>query len=343
MIASAQLNVSITTATSSSKSHLEVRIHTFKQGTIGTADIKVEDIMATARQFPIDVSGNKAFPYAVQLQDYTGLKSPNDAFNYYDVAKQQADLEDMAKQQFGLLALRDNLRYILSHAEDFENADHTPVDRHRPVGHCNEVVAQVNALQVQAAACSRDPDKCAFTPFDASKFAVPRLAKAPSDDLAVRGKALAEQDPLALALRNAQPVGPGQRGFDLGMALAATDTLPGPTKQRTHDGLPLDQQGGFAVAVDFCLDRNRNVDYVTRGGKVLAADAAAAGTWTALPPGLGPLGFQIATGLFGTAALGALGNTMKGPGSAKIRADLAPGTRAGFDAGVAYWKPGGNF
>ena len=179
VLASADLNSTINSATSHSKSHLEVHIHVWRQGSISTADLSIQDIMATARQFPVAVSGDKAFPYAVQLQDYAVLKSPNDKFNYYDFKNQQDVMEDLAKKRFEFLALRDDLKYILNHSDDFANPDGSAVDRDALSKNFDEVVNQINIMQTEAAACSRDPGQCKFTTFDTSKFKLPELAKKP--------------------------------------------------------------------------------------------------------------------------------------------------------------------
>src|SRR5277367_1942205 len=49
------------------------------------------------------------------------------------------------------------------------------------------------------------------------------------DALAAKGKALAEQDPLALLIRNNEPEA-SRRGFDIGMAVTEGQTLEGPGK-----------------------------------------------------------------------------------------------------------------
>ena len=46
--------------------------------------------------------------------------------------------------------------------------------------------------------------------------------------LAAKGEAIANEDPLALELRNQQPEGPARRGFDLGMAVAEGADLARP-------------------------------------------------------------------------------------------------------------------
>jgi hypothetical protein len=49
------------------------------------------------------------------------------------------------------------------------------------------------------------------------------------------------------------------------------------------------------------------------------------------PAGPSRVGFDIATGTFGDPALGALGNTLPGPGSAAIRDALHPAGQRGFN------------
>src|SRR5216683_1735234 len=71
------------------------------------------------------------------------------------------------------------------------------------------------------------------------------------DDLAARGEALANADPLSAELRNRQPEGPARRGFDIGMAAAEGQTAPGPGKQKIHDALSPEEQQGFDTAVAF--------------------------------------------------------------------------------------------
>jgi len=331
---SAHLNTDIQTATSSSKSHLEVHCHVFRQGTIGTADLNLEDIMKTAKEFPVGVSADKAFPFAVLLQDYSGLKNPNDQFVYIDIQNRQDVLEDLAKKRFEFLALRDDLKYILKHSEDFQNADGTPVVRDKLLKDFDDVIAAINTMQHEASVCTRDASQCNFTNFDVAKFNVPVLAKGPEDVLVARGEALTNQDPLAVALRNGLPDAPSRRGFAVGMAVAEGQTLPGPGKQRMHDSLKSDEQNGFSLAVSFSLERNRNLEFATRGAAIAKADPIVAQARTANPSVFYTLGFDIATGIFGDVALGGAGHTSEGPGSQAIRDGLSADGQKGFRASV---------
>lgn len=160
------------------------------------------------------------------------------------------------------------------------------------------------------------------------------IAVAQLDDLATKGEVLANQDPLALELRNRQQDDPSRRGFDIGMAAAEGQTAPGPGKQRIHDALSPQEQAGFDIAVSFSLERNRNAKWATIGAAIAAADPIVAEARAANPDIFYWLGFDIATGIFGDPALGAQGNTALGPGSLKIRDSLSAAGQRGFDAAV---------
>ena len=178
-LASAHLNTDINTDMAKSTSHLTVSCHVFRQGTISTVDLNLEDIMLTAKQFSIGVSGDTAFPYAVLLQDYNSLKNPNDQFIYIEIQHQQDVLEDLAKKRFEFLALRDDFKYILKHSDDFQNADGTSVDRDKLSKDFDSVVDAINTMQREASACTRDAKQCEFTKFDVAKFNVPVLKNLP--------------------------------------------------------------------------------------------------------------------------------------------------------------------
>jgi hypothetical protein len=164
--------------------------------------------------------------------------------------------------------------------------------------------------------------------------------------LAARGEALANEDPLALELRNLQPEGPARHGFDIGMAAAEGQTLPGPGKDRTCASLPAGGSGGCSIAVAFSVERNSNAKFAAIGAAIAKADERVAaarsaelenpryreGSFTVFYR----LGFDIATGIFGDPALGANGNTAWGPGSQKIRDSLSRAGQRGFNASVKF-------
>ncbi len=165
--------------------------------------------------------------------------------------------------------------------------------------------------------------------------------------LAARGEALANEDPLATELRNLHPEGPARRGFDLGMGVAEGHTLPGPGKQRLQASLsPGEEQGGFATAVSFSLERNNNKTFAAIGAAIAQADPSVAEARNAAPEafrdraGAGTvfykLGFDVATGIFGDPALGAQGNSSTGRGSLKILDSLSAAGQRGFKASATF-------
>lgn len=167
--------------------------------------------------------------------------------------------------------------------------------------------------------------------------AMPTTARSQAIDLnalAARGEAIANQDPLAVELRNRESEGARRRGFDIGMAAAEGNTLPGPGKQRIHDSLPQAEQSGFTTAVAFSLERNRNADFAAKGAIIALADPLVAAARLADGDVFYWLGFDIATGIFGDPALGARGNTATGPGSLRIRDSLSAAGQRGFNGAV---------
>lgn len=161
-------------------------------------------------------------------------------------------------------------------------------------------------------------------------------------DLAPKGAEIASLDPLSADLRNQQADDIARLGFDIGMAVAEGHTADGPGKKGIHDTLGLPEfggtaaQGGYDAAVKFSIERNLNADYARRGAAVAAADPIVAVMRSAETDVFYRLGFDIATGIFGDPALGAQGNTSKGPGSLGIREKLSDAGKKGFDAAADF-------
>jgi len=203
-------------------------------------------------------------------------------------------------------------------------------------------------LERQCAAQTAQAEQAA----KAAQAARPVMDEAWSNENAAKGEALAAQDPLATELRNLVPEGKSRRGFDYGMAVAETDTAPGPGKQAIRDALNPDEQIGFDLAVEYSIARNANADLAAKGAGVVAEDPGLAsaralqiaafmsGAQMANFPDVAvfyKLGFNIAAGRFGDKALGGMGNTAMGPGSTKIRNSLpVGGAQTGFDGGAGF-------
>ena len=154
--------------------------------------------------------------------------------------------------------------------------------------------------------------------------------------LATQGEEIANQDPLTAELRRRAVNDLSRRGFDLGMAVAQHDTLPGPGKQAIHDSLSGVEQAAYDAAVSFLLQRNKSADLAAVGAAIAQQDPAVAQARVAESDVFFWLGFDIATGIFGDPALGARGNTATGPGSLGIRDGLSAPAQRGFNASVAF-------
>ena len=159
-------------------------------------------------------------------------------------------------------------------------------------------------------------------------------------DYAPRGMQLANQDPLALELRDSQPTAAARTGFDIGMAAAEGQTAPGPGKQRVHDALPLDQQEGFEWAVTFTLQRNRHADLAAAGAAVARADPQLRAHRDEVASALVRLGYDIGVGLFAAPSLGGQGRTPDAPEAISVRDGLGPAARRGFAAAAAACAEG---
>jgi hypothetical protein len=155
-------------------------------------------------------------------------------------------------------------------------------------------------------------------------------------DLAPRGAELAADDPLAAEFRAQHSDGPARLGFDIGMAVAEGQTADGPGKQAKGRSLNESEQGGFADAVSFSVQRNANKEFAAKGAAVARADKVVGILRNAETDAFYRLGFDIATGLFGDPALGAAGHTSEGPGSTAIRDSLNAAAKRGYDAALKY-------
>jgi hypothetical protein len=155
-------------------------------------------------------------------------------------------------------------------------------------------------------------------------------------ELARRGELLATEDPLAFALRSQQPMGAARTGFDIGMAVTDGQTANGPGKQRIHDALGAVEQSGFEAALNFSMERNRNGELAARGAAVALSDPAVAKAQGVEVNVFYRLGFDIASGIFGDPALGALGTPVAGPTELAVRNALSPSAQRGFSASMAF-------
>ena len=155
------------------------------------------------------------------------------------------------------------------------------------------------------------------------------------NDLAVKGQTIAQQDPGAATLRIRLPDALAQRGFDIGLAAAATDTEDGPDIQAVHNSLKPAEQVGFTAAVSFSLERNRiqqtrnNAALAKKGEAIANRDPLTFVLRNLQPDGPARRGFDI-----GMAA--AERDTEPGPGKQRIHDSLSPAEQQGFTTAVTF-------
>ena len=146
-------------------------------------------------------------------------------------------------------------------------------------------------------------------PADASRVASSAFGL---DGLAAKGTVLASQDPMAAEIRKLLADASARRGFDIGLAVAEGQTLPGPGKQRIHDSLLPGEQESYSIAVAYSLARNRLAaakagaaigngsnpggdDAVLAADAVMAHNAVRSAAMPAPDPVLPPMAWNSAT------------------------------------------------
>jgi hypothetical protein len=157
------------------------------------------------------------------------------------------------------------------------------------------------------------------------------------EERAARGAILTGEDPLAIQLRDSQPDEASRKAFHIGMASAEKHTALGPGKDAACASLGL-VKVACTMAVQFSVERNRNIVLASRGAEIVSSDPVAAQARSAttlryrspLDSAFYRLGFNI-----GLAA--SEGQTLPGPGKDKIRDSLPyPAMQLGFSDAVTF-------
>jgi hypothetical protein len=302
---------------------------TTEGGVVPKQPTSLEEVQQIAAGFAATVPGH-AVPYGVILDKYTILDIPKSP-NFIDLAHQLDVLRFCANERNRVWTALNKLDFILTNPGQFEEFDRAPL-----VAYQADLGKDLNAIKDAASLALDRPKAAAMPVLTAVEPTMPKRKVGEADTQAVIGEGFTNADPVAKKLRDSLPAGKAREGFHVGMAVAATSTLWGPGQESIRDSLGGDGAVGFSLAVDYCHGRNAHAETNKKGLAVIEADINAAAARNALPVGVGWLGFDIATGIFGDPKLGAQGNTLMGPGAQKIRDSLASAGQAGFDAAVAY-------
>jgi len=328
----------------------ELRISVYHEG--GPIDLTMNDITDPAQMYVMlqqwlksfqDAPEQNARPYYVTLAPIAIANGPIPP-NAADIQHAQDIIVLCAKQRSLILDGLNLMEFITQNPSRYDFAAPTT-----PADIVKAFVGYQADLDLVAAAASQamaDVTK-AVTP---AEFALkigkpypqgvpptpmPTMEKGAMDVFAAQGEALANQDPLAVVLRNGLPVGgSSRRGFNIAYGVDPGGTGPGPGKDKIRAGLNQSEQVGFNIAVSYYGERNRNRGLATKGAAIAKIDPRVAEARTHETDAFYSLGFDIATGLFGDPALGGQGDTAWGPGKQKILDSLSNNGKRGFDASM---------
>jgi hypothetical protein len=158
-------------------------------------------------------------------------------------------------------------------------------------------------------------------------------------ELEDKGSLVVSADMLLTAMRDLEPEGPRRDGFEIGVAIAADQTLWGPGKQAMIDSLPESEKNSAERSAHFVVTRNANAKFDSDGVGIAERETRAEliAARSAEPAGYYTLGFDIGAGIFAGVARGGSGHTLPGPGSASIRNSLPPPGVRGFDAAMKLY------
>ena len=265
------------------------------------------------------------------LNKYSILDLPKPP-NFIDLQNQLDVLAFCAQQRNVIWTALNNVSFIFSNPGQFEIAA-DQYDITALVAYRAALETDLLAVKKAASFTLDHPRDAALPLLTAKPPALPKRRAGEEDTLSSKGEAIANADPLIGAIRDAQAVGACRRGFYVGLATDLTTRCGGRVPKASRTGW-MGPKVGFNVAAALCLQRNNNADIAAKGAAIVKVDpTVAAARALKQPAGLYWLGFDIGPGIFGDPALGALGNTLMGPGSEKIRASLNSDGRLGFDAG----------
>ncbi len=333
------------------KYHSDIRITVYHEG--GPIDLSMDDLndanqlylmlQKWLKSFQDDPAAN-ARPYFVSLAPITIANGPIPP-NAADIQHAQDVLMICAKERSAILDGMNLMEFISQNPSRYDFvAPTTLADIVKAfVGYQADLtlVAKAASHAINHVSEAMTPAEFAVKnskpyPQGVPPMPMPTMEKGAMDVFAAKGEMIASADPLAVALREREPVGPSRRGFDIGMAVAEGQTMPGPGKDAIRDRLSEAEKIGFVSAVAFSLERNRNADFAAKGAAIAKLDPVVAQA-RSNPSVFFMLGFDISAGIFGDLALGGAGHTSEGPGSGAIRDSLSLDGQKGFREAVKLY------
>ena len=329
--------------------HSEILITVYHEG--GPIDLAMDDLtdpnqlytllQRWLKSFQDDPAAN-AKPYSVTLAPIAIANGPIPP-NAADIQHAQDVLVVCAKERSAILDGLNLMEFISQHPSRYDFVSPTTA------ASIAKAFAGYQAdldLVGKAASFAIDNMKEAKTPAEFARthdqvypqgeppVPMPTMQKGMEELRVVRGEAVANRDPLAVMLRDSLADDPSRRGFNIAFAVDGAGTAPGPGKDRIRESLPDTERDGFDIAVSFFVERNRNLEFATKGAAIAKVVPPVAEARVREADAFFSLGFDIATGLFGDPALGGQGDTAPGPGKTRIRESLSDAGKRGFDASM---------
>jgi hypothetical protein len=331
-------NDSFSSAVRKATSHHKTILHHFQVGGVPKASIDPDTIIQHALSFAAEVKDGQSESFQALLVPYKTLDAPV-AANFVDLENAKETLTVLMQKRRDAMTRLASFNFVVANPDQFIIP---------PTMNVNAIVGgfdtSIAALTAAASRCVNRPKEATDALAGTAGLVIPlddlparrRVDKNVEDILADKGATMVNEDPLAMALRDKEPQGPSQRGFNIAFGADGEGTAPGPGKDKLRNSLAPEEQGGFDTAVSYFIMRNSNFEFATKGAVIAKRDKRVADDHaqekTANP--FFALGFNIATGIFGDPALGGQGDTnaVPGPGQTRIHNSLNNPAQRGFDA-----------
>ena len=229
-------------------------------------------LFAAAKIWAATVGAN-GVPYHVTLAPIAiagGAPKPPDPARSPQLA--QDVLTECARQRASLLDGLNRIDYVLGHESLYGFGPDTISAQ--DLAHLG---TDFGAALTQVAKCAsvaiQDPKNAAApTGMPAIPGNMPGSDPALHHAFAAKGQAIANANPMVLALRVAQPDGEQRTGFDEGMGIWAGQTLPGPGKTEFSKTLKPVEALGFSDAAAFSFAWNNNAEHAAKGAAISGRD-----------------------------------------------------------------------
>jgi hypothetical protein len=163
---SGEANVNFSSTMKSSDHRIEIIVQQ-NGGRIQLCD-SVAGMFDSARQALLDARDGHGAPFAVQVEDYSELRLPNDDASGLDVEFARRTLEGLLRHLQTLETQANDISFVFQHKEWFEPFNAEPLNEAAA-----EIAEQMNAIRDAADVCSRDFKQCKAVVPEYPEFSLP--------------------------------------------------------------------------------------------------------------------------------------------------------------------------